>query len=202
MGCLLQSTPSTTRHPPLPNPRSPTLPRPTLPTTDSPAAATEPAAAAADPDQLTFNDLGLSDAVLKALKDVGYETPSAIQAATIPPLLAGRDVIGLAQTGTGKTAAFALPILSRLDVSQKHPAGAGARTHPRARAAGVRGLREVRVPSARRPSAARLRRSGLRHPALRPAPRRARRRRHARPHHGSPRQGHPRSVRAQVPRAR
>ncbi|WP_419818582.1 DEAD/DEAH box helicase [Glaciibacter flavus] len=69
----------------------------------------------------TFNELGLDDAVLKALKDVGYETPSAIQAATIPPLLSGRDVLGTAQTGTGKTAAFALPILSRLDVSQKTP---------------------------------------------------------------------------------
>lgn len=70
---------------------------------------------------ITFSDLGLSDAVLKAVKDIGYETPSAIQAATIPTLLAGRDVVGLAQTGTGKTAAFALPILSRLDVSQKSP---------------------------------------------------------------------------------
>lgn len=70
---------------------------------------------------LTFSELGLDDAVLKALKAVGYETPSAIQAATIPPLLDGRDVLGTAQTGTGKTAAFALPILSRLDVSQKSP---------------------------------------------------------------------------------
>jgi ATP-dependent RNA helicase DeaD len=70
---------------------------------------------------LTFSELGLGNAVLKALKDVGYETPSAIQAATIPLLLAGRDVVGLAQTGTGKTAAFALPILSRLDMSQKSP---------------------------------------------------------------------------------
>jgi ATP-dependent RNA helicase DeaD len=69
----------------------------------------------------TFTELGLSDAVLKAVGDVGYETPSAIQAATIPHLLAGRDVVGLAQTGTGKTAAFALPILSRLDVTQKNP---------------------------------------------------------------------------------
>ena len=69
----------------------------------------------------TFSDLGLEGAVLKALDDVGYETPSAIQAATIPTLLAGRDVVGLAQTGTGKTAAFALPILARLDVSQKSP---------------------------------------------------------------------------------
>jgi len=72
-------------------------------------------------DETAFSDLGLSDAVLKAVRDVGYETPSAIQAATIPPLLAGRDVVGLAQTGTGKTAAFALPILSRLDVTQKLP---------------------------------------------------------------------------------
>ncbi|MDT0183289.1 DEAD/DEAH box helicase [Microbacterium sp. ARD31] len=70
---------------------------------------------------MTFADLGLGDAVLKALRDVGYETPSAIQAATIPTLLQGRDVVGLAQTGTGKTAAFALPILDRLDVSQKTP---------------------------------------------------------------------------------
>jgi len=70
---------------------------------------------------ITFSELGLDDAVLKALKDVGYETPSAIQAATIPPLLSGRDVLGVAQTGTGKTAAFALPILSQLDLSQKSP---------------------------------------------------------------------------------
>ncbi|MEB4616112.1 DEAD/DEAH box helicase, partial [Leucobacter sp. M11] len=70
---------------------------------------------------LTFADLGLDEIVLKTLSDVGYETPSAIQAATIPPLLAGRDVVGLAQTGTGKTAAFALPILSRLDAAQKTP---------------------------------------------------------------------------------
>jgi ATP-dependent RNA helicase DeaD len=72
-------------------------------------------------EQQSFSDLGLDASVLKALKDVGYETPSAIQAATIPPLLAGRDVIGMAQTGTGKTAAFALPILSQLDASQQKP---------------------------------------------------------------------------------
>lgn len=63
---------------------------------------------------IPFRDLGLSDAVMKALDSVGYESPSPIQAATIGPLLAGRDVLGQAQTGTGKTAAFALPILSRL----------------------------------------------------------------------------------------
>ena len=67
----------------------------------------------------TFEDLGLGDAVLKALRDVGYENPSTIQAQTIPPLLAGNDLVGLAQTGTGKTAAFALPILDQLDVRQK-----------------------------------------------------------------------------------
>ncbi|GAB3288876.1 MULTISPECIES: DEAD/DEAH box helicase [Pseudoclavibacter] len=69
----------------------------------------------------TFADLGLDGPVLKVLSDVGYETPSAIQAATIPTLLEGRDVVGLAQTGTGKTAAFALPILAQLDVDQKTP---------------------------------------------------------------------------------
>ncbi|MDN5767722.1 MAG: DEAD/DEAH box helicase [Humibacillus sp.] len=65
--------------------------------------------------------MGLGDRVLKALRAVGYEHPSPIQAATIPALLEGRHVVGLAQTGTGKTAAFALPILSRLDLSQKSP---------------------------------------------------------------------------------
>ncbi|MFE6649473.1 DEAD/DEAH box helicase [Nocardioides sp. NPDC057772] len=69
----------------------------------------------------TFDSLGLSASVLEAVKALGYETPSAIQAATIPTLLQGRDVVGLAQTGTGKTAAFALPVLSNLDVYQNAP---------------------------------------------------------------------------------
>ncbi|WP_298515872.1 DEAD/DEAH box helicase [uncultured Nocardioides sp.] len=69
----------------------------------------------------TFADLGLAGPVLRAVAGVGYEVPSPIQAATIPPLLAGRDVMGLAQTGTGKTAAFALPILSRLDLGEREP---------------------------------------------------------------------------------
>ena len=69
----------------------------------------------------SFDDLDLSDDVVRAVKKVGFETPSPIQAATIPILAQGRDVVGLAQTGTGKTAAFALPILSRLDRSQKKP---------------------------------------------------------------------------------
>ncbi|HEY6986636.1 MAG TPA: DEAD/DEAH box helicase, partial [Rhodanobacteraceae bacterium] len=69
----------------------------------------------------SFADLGLEGPLLAALSDVGYETPSPIQAATIPPLLEGRDVLGQAQTGTGKTAAFALPILARLDFSRSKP---------------------------------------------------------------------------------
>ena len=68
----------------------------------------------------TFADLQIHPAVLQAVLDVGYETPSPIQAATIPALLAGSDVVGLAQTGTGKTAAFAIPILSRIDTSSKN----------------------------------------------------------------------------------
>jgi ATP-dependent RNA helicase DeaD len=69
----------------------------------------------------TFADLGLGEALLATLADVGYEAPSPIQAATIPPLLEGRDVLGQAQTGTGKTAAFALPILARLDLAKTKP---------------------------------------------------------------------------------
>ena len=63
-----------------------------------------------------FSDLGLAAPVLRAVDEVGYEAPTAIQAEAIPTLLEGRDLIGQAQTGTGKTAAFALPLLSRLDL--------------------------------------------------------------------------------------
>ncbi|MBT8071582.1 MAG: DEAD/DEAH box helicase, partial [Gammaproteobacteria bacterium] len=69
----------------------------------------------------SFKQLGLKAALLKVLDEVGYETPSPIQAETIPLLLNGRDVVGQAQTGTGKTAAFALPLLSRLDLQQRDP---------------------------------------------------------------------------------
>jgi ATP-dependent RNA helicase DeaD len=72
-----------------------------------------------DPPSTTFADLHIHPAVLQAVADVGYESPSAIQAATIPPMLAGSDVVGLAQTGTGKTAAFAIPILSKIDTSSR-----------------------------------------------------------------------------------
>ena len=70
-------------------------------------------------DEHGFDDLGLDKRLLRTVREVGYETPSPIQAATIPALLAGRHVLGLAQTGTGKTAAFALPILQRLDPKAK-----------------------------------------------------------------------------------
>jgi len=68
---------------------------------------------------ILFSDLNLSKPILQAVEEAGYETPSAIQAETIPHLLEGHDLIGQAQTGTGKTAAFALPLLSRLDLSSK-----------------------------------------------------------------------------------
>ncbi|RBA24756.1 DEAD/DEAH box helicase [Herminiimonas fonticola] len=68
-----------------------------------------------------FADLNLSEPLLRVLKELGYEAPSPIQAATIPLLLDNKDVLGQAQTGTGKTAAFALPILSRIDIKQSTP---------------------------------------------------------------------------------
>jgi len=64
---------------------------------------------------MKFQDLGLSDKVLSAVTQAGYETPTPIQAQAIPVALAGRDVLGIAQTGTGKTASFVLPMLTRLE---------------------------------------------------------------------------------------
>ncbi len=69
----------------------------------------------------SFDDMDLSVPVMKVLKDVGYESPSPIQAKTIPLMMAGRDLVGQAQTGTGKTAAFALPLLSRINLKKKIP---------------------------------------------------------------------------------
>ncbi|MFV8781654.1 DEAD/DEAH box helicase [Microbulbifer sp. SA54] len=68
-----------------------------------------------------FDQLGLPTEILNAVTKLGYETPSPIQAQTIPSLLDGRDVLGQAQTGTGKTAAFALPLLASLDLKDKRP---------------------------------------------------------------------------------
>jgi ATP-dependent RNA helicase RhlE len=74
-----------------------------------------------------FSDLGLAEILLRALDREGYETPTSIQAQAIPYLLQGRDLLGIAQTGTGKTAAFALPILERLAADRRRPAPFTAR---------------------------------------------------------------------------
>ena len=71
--------------------------------------------------KMTFADLGLPEFILNAVSDLGFETPSPIQQICIPHLLEGRDVLGMAQTGSGKTAAFSLPILAKIDPTEKHP---------------------------------------------------------------------------------
>ncbi|WP_257797474.1 DEAD/DEAH box helicase [Aggregatibacter actinomycetemcomitans] len=71
--------------------------------------------------KMTFMDLGLPEFILNAVSDLGFETPSPIQQICIPHLLEGCDVLGMAQTGSGKTAAFALPILAKIDPNEKHP---------------------------------------------------------------------------------
>jgi ATP-dependent RNA helicase DeaD len=76
-----------------------------------------------DPLDMTFADLGLSEPILRAVSEAGYEAPTPIQSRTIPPLLAGRDLIGQAQTGTGKTAAFAIPMLEKLDLTRSEVQG-------------------------------------------------------------------------------
>jgi len=74
-----------------------------------------------DISEITFNDLSLSTELLKVLDELGYEKPSPIQSASIPVLQEGTDIIGQAQTGTGKTAAFALPLLSKIDIKLRKP---------------------------------------------------------------------------------
>ena len=71
--------------------------------------------------KMTFKDLGLPEFILNAVSDLGFETPSPIQQICIPHLLEGCDVLGMAQTGSGKTAAFSLPILAQIDPTEKHP---------------------------------------------------------------------------------
>ena len=70
---------------------------------------------------LDFNGYGLAEPILKAVRELGYESPSPIQDQAIPLLLNGQDLVGQAQTGTGKTAAFALPLLSRINLKIKNP---------------------------------------------------------------------------------
>lgn len=81
--------------------------------------------------ETTFADLGLKAPILEALNDLGYEKPSPIQAECIPHLLNGRDVLGMAQTGSGKTAAFSLPLLQNLDPGFESTTDSGAGTDPR-----------------------------------------------------------------------
>jgi len=73
------------------------------------------------PEISSFSELAIAEPVLEAIREVGYEQPSPIQAASIPHLLNGEDLLGMAQTGTGKTAAFALPLLSKIDLQHNHP---------------------------------------------------------------------------------
>ena len=85
---------------------------------------------------MQFDELNLIAPLLRAVREMGYGEPTPIQRETIPPVLAGRDVLGCAQTGTGKTAAFALPILQRLSAERKQHAAhdPGFDPHPHARA--------------------------------------------------------------------
>ena len=118
-------------------------------------------------DVTTFAELELRPELQQALDSLGYEEPTPIQREAIPALLAGRDVVGQAATGTGKTAAFALPLLQRIQPGGTRPAGAGARADPRARDPGRRGHAPLR-PRARRPGARRLRRHADRAADARP----------------------------------
>ena len=99
----------------------------------------------------SFQDFGLADPISRALKEENYLTPTPIQAQTIPLALAGRDVVGIAQTGTGKTAAFALPILHRL---AGEPHQAAAQGLPRAGAQRRRASLSGRSSTASTPTAA------------------------------------------------
>src|SRR5215208_3572242 len=83
--------------------------------------AVQPAAGNGQPGADGFAALGLTPVALRGVKAAGFEAPTPIQAEAIPILLAGRDLVGQAQTGTGKTAAFALPMIERLDPDQQAP---------------------------------------------------------------------------------
>ncbi|WP_080058279.1 DEAD/DEAH box helicase [Spirosoma aerolatum] len=91
---------------------------PTTPATEAPKATAE-TTPKADPNQILFSSLDISEEILQAVTDMGFVSPSPIQAEAIPPILAGRDVIGQAQTGTGKTAAFGIPALELIDVQDR-----------------------------------------------------------------------------------
>ena len=140
-------------------------------------------------DALGFGALKLQPSLVTAVTALGYEEPTPIQREAIPLLLAGRDLVGQAGTGTGKTAAFALPLLDRLARAGAPQDARRARPHPRAHAragdAGRRGHAQVREGiAAQRRAALRRRADGSADP--RAQPRRRRRRRHAGPRARSP----------------
>lgn len=72
-------------------------------------------------DAVRFDELNINDKILKAVKEMGFEAASPIQGAAIPVVLEGRDIVGQAQTGTGKTAAFGIPLLEKMDTKVKRP---------------------------------------------------------------------------------
>jgi ATP-dependent RNA helicase DeaD len=92
---------------------------PVVETTEEASKPVVETASKADPNQKLFSDLDISPELLQAVTDMGFVSPSPIQAEAIPPILAGRDVIGQAQTGTGKTAAFGIPALELIDVQDR-----------------------------------------------------------------------------------
>ena len=157
---------------------------------------------------VSFNGLGLSPELLRAVADQGYETPTPVQSAAIPLVLEGRDLLAGAQTGTGKTAAFVLPIIHRLHETRRD---AGAARH-QVRVLVVVPTRELAIQveeSVRTygspppdPLRDRLRRRGLRSPGVQAARRPRDRRGHARPPAGPPRPGHDQPVRRRGPRPR
>src|SRR5262249_6809712 len=93
----------------------------TDPAADAPDALDESRDDSRDESPTGFDDLGIDERGRRALIDAGYEARSPIRGAASPPLMEGRHLVGLAQTGTGKTAAFAVPILSRIDLTQRAP---------------------------------------------------------------------------------
>ena len=132
---------------------------------------------------MTFQSLGLCAPILAALKEQGYEAPSPIQEQAIPPALAGRDVLGCAQTGTGKTCAFASPILQRLSAARTPAPRPDPHTHPGAGHPDRREFRRLRstpVPAPHR----HFRRSGAEPSGGSPGPRCGYSGGHARPSDG------------------
>jgi ATP-dependent RNA helicase DeaD len=99
-----------------PKPTKPRAAKPTLPAAEAPAPTPAPVVST---EPTAFSELGLSEPIYRAVAEMGFETATPIQARAIPLLLEGGDLIGLAQTGTGKTAAFALPIIQKVEFNQR-----------------------------------------------------------------------------------